>query len=161
LLDALTLGFVAQTSLILCGAIVFWMTFRDGLVGLFAGLGAGLLLGAIAFDLIPSAESLSPVEISAWMLVGVAVFLISDRAVEARFGDSGPAASLGIVIGSIIDGVPESLMFGIQIAEPLDGGGHRRVECGVVLLRDIPGDPVAEDVLRASFQRFDHQCPFR
>jgi ZIP family zinc transporter len=53
------------------------------------------------------------------MLAGAIVFLVSDRLVEAKFGDQRPSAALGIVIGSIIDGVPESLIFGIQIAAGL------------------------------------------
>ena len=43
---------------------------------------------------------------------------MSDRIVEARFGDeesSGPAP-LGIVVGAVVDGIPESLIFGIQLA---------------------------------------------
>jgi ZIP family zinc transporter len=50
-----------------------------------------------------------------WMLIGVAIFLVGDRIVDKRFGTQGVGAALGIVIGSVVDGVPESLIFGIQI----------------------------------------------
>jgi ZIP family zinc transporter len=62
------------------------------------------------------AESLSSLQLAAWMLGGAAVFLISDKVIEKRFGGEGASSALGIVIGAIIDGVPESLIFGIQIA---------------------------------------------
>ncbi len=119
MLQAVGLGFIAQASLILAGLVVFYWRASPRVVGALGGLGAGLLLGAIAIDLLPSAEDLTHPETAAWMLAGAAVFLISDRLVEAKFGDEGPSAALGIVIGSIIDGVPESLIFGIQIAAGL------------------------------------------
>jgi len=116
MLQAIGLGFVAQASLILCGLIVFWVKVPSRVTGALGGLGAGLLLGAIAFDLVPTAQSLSSAELAVWTLGGAAIFVISDRIVEAKYGGEGGSAALGIVIGSIVDGVPESLIFGIQIA---------------------------------------------
>ncbi len=55
-------------------------------------------------------------EFSLWMLIGVAVFLGGDWVVERRFGSGGAGGSMGIVVGSVVDGVPESVIFGIQIA---------------------------------------------
>lgn len=49
------------------------------------------------------------------MLIGVAVFLLGDRLVERRFGTEGAGGAMGIVVGSIVDGVPESLILGIQV----------------------------------------------
>jgi ZIP family zinc transporter len=49
------------------------------------------------------------------MLIGVAVFLVGDRLVERRFGATGSGAAMGIVVGSVVDGVPESIIFGIQV----------------------------------------------
>jgi ZIP family zinc transporter len=116
MLQAFSLGLVAQLSLVICGLIVFWVKVPSKVTGVLGGLGAGLLLGAVAFDLVPSAELLSPVELALWTLGGAAVFVVSDRIVEAKFDSKGGTAALGIVIGSIIDGVPESLIFGIQVA---------------------------------------------
>jgi ZIP family zinc transporter len=52
------------------------------------------------------------------MLVGAAILLISDRILERRFGDEGGGGAMGIVVvvGSMVDGVPESAIFGIQAA---------------------------------------------
>jgi ZIP family zinc transporter len=49
------------------------------------------------------------------MLVGVALFLTGDRIVERRFGSGGAGGAMGIVVGSVVDGVPESIIFGIQL----------------------------------------------
>ena len=73
-------------------------------------------LGAIAFDLIPESEVLPTIEAAAWLLIGALVFVVADRIVESRFGEGGAAGPLGIVVGAVVDGVPESLIFGIQIA---------------------------------------------
>ena len=43
-----------------------------------------------------------------WMLIGVAVFLVADKVVETRFGQAGVGGAMGIVVGSVVDGVPES-----------------------------------------------------
>jgi len=53
------------------------------------------------------------------MLGGVATFLIGDRLVERRYGTAGEGGAMGIVVGSVVDGVPESIIFGIQIATGL------------------------------------------
>ena len=54
-------------------------------------------------------------------LAGAAIFLIADRMVEAKFGGEGSGNPMGIVVGAIVDGVPESLIFGIAVTsgEPI------------------------------------------
>ncbi len=118
MLEAMLVGAAAQSSLILSGLAVYRIHVSPRVIGGLAGFGAGALIAAIAFELIPESKALSQHEIALWLLFGAAVFVVSDRIVEARFGGeqaSGPAP-LGIVVGSVVDGVPESAIFGIQIA---------------------------------------------
>jgi zinc transporter, ZIP family len=115
ILEAFGLGFIAQCSLLIAGLLVCWVKVPRTLVGILAGFGAGALLSAVSFDLIAEAEHLGNWQLSLWMLIGVAVFLVGDRVVEKRFGASGSGAAMGIVVGSVVDGVPESIIFGIQI----------------------------------------------
>jgi ZIP family zinc transporter len=114
--EALLLGTLAQSSLLLSGLLVYWVRVPTKVVGGLAGFGAGALVSAIAFDLIPQAESLGSWQIVFWMLAGAAIFLGGDAFVEKRFGDEGAGGAMGIVVGSVVDGVPESIIFGIQIA---------------------------------------------
>lgn len=51
-----------------------------------------------------------------WFLIGAAIFVISDRIVEFKYGAGEDGRPLGIVVGSVVDGIPESIIFGIQIA---------------------------------------------
>ena len=118
-LKAFGLGAIAQSSLLLAGLLVFWVTVPRRVVGIMAGFGAGALLAAVSFDLIAEAEGLDGWELGLWMLVGVAVFLVGDRIVERRFGSEGTGGAMGIVVGSVVDGVPESIIFGIQLATGL------------------------------------------
>jgi ZIP family zinc transporter len=116
MLEAFLVGSLAQSSLFLVGLLVYAFTLPTKLVGQMAGFGAGALLGAAAFDLVPEAQvSLDNLEVGFWLLVGAMVFVIADRIIERRFGDSG---SMGIVVGNINDALPESLIFGLQL-----GGG--------------------------------------
>lgn len=118
MLEAFLLGAAAQSSLILSGMVVYGLSVPPKVIGAIAGFGAGALVAAIAFDLIPESRELDLAQLAVWLLVGALVFVVADRFVEAKFGgESGSGASpLGIVVGSVVDGVPESLIFGIQIA---------------------------------------------
>ena len=44
-----------------------------------------------------------------------AIFLLGDWLVDRQFGAAGVGGAMGIVVGSVVDGVPESVIFGIQI----------------------------------------------
>jgi ZIP family zinc transporter len=119
MLNAFGLGAVAQSSLLLAGLVVCWITVPRRVVGVLAGFGAGAMLAAISFDLIAETEGLDHWELGLWMLAGVAIFLLGDRIVEQRFGSEGTGGAMGIVVGSVVDGVPESIIFGIQLATGL------------------------------------------
>ena len=55
------------------------------------------------------------------MLAGAAVYLLADRVVESQFGGEGSGNPMGIVVGAIVDGIPESIIFGIAVTtgEPI------------------------------------------
>lgn len=152
--EAVLLGAAAQSSLILSGLVVYGVHVPSKVIGALAGFGAGSLISAIAFDLIPEAETLhSLAELSLWLLIGAAVFVVSDRVVEAKFGgeeSSGPAP-LGIVVGAVVDGIPESLIFGIQIAS---GQAISAAFLGAVFVSNIPQALAPSDDLARSGWRW-------
>jgi ZIP family zinc transporter len=116
LLKAFGLGTLAQSSLLVAGLIVCWIKVPTQVVGILAGFGAGAMISAIAFDLVPEAQvHIDLWQTVVWMLIGVAIFLLGDRLVDKRFGSGGTGGAMGIVVGSVVDGVPESAIFGIQI----------------------------------------------
>ena len=120
LIEALGFGLVAQSSLFLAGLAVCWITVPTKVVGILAGFGAGAMIAAIAFELVPEGQADIPGwDFALWTLVGVTIFLVGDWLVERRFGSEGAGGSIGIVVGSVVDGVPESLIFGIQVGAGL------------------------------------------
>jgi zinc transporter, ZIP family len=130
MVQAFALGAIAQASLLVSGILPFFLRIPDRIVGILAGIGAGALIGAVAFDLVP--EAISAAEVALWFIVGAGIFLVADRLIEERFGgedqgdggtggtgdggSGGDGGPLGIVLGSVVDGVPESVIFGIQLA---------------------------------------------
>ena len=115
MLDAFGLGALAQSSLLFAGLLVCWIKVPTRLVGILAGLGAGAMISAVAFDLVPEAqEHIDEWQTVLWMLIGVAIFLLGDWIVDRKFGTAGAGGAMGIVVGSVVDGVPESIIFGIQ-----------------------------------------------
>lgn len=113
-LDAFLLGALAQSSLLISALVVYRFKFPDKVVGQMAGVGAGALLGAASFQLVPEAQiALDSLELSLWLLVGASVYVVADKMIEKRFGEGG---AMGIVVGNINDALPESVIFGIQMA---------------------------------------------
>ncbi len=115
-LQAFALGAVAQSSLLLAGLAVYWVRPSEKVIGGLAGFGAGALISAVAFDLIPESETLQHWQTAVWLLVGALIFVVADGVVERKYGSGDDAGPMGIVVGSVVDGVPESAIFGIQIA---------------------------------------------
>jgi ZIP family zinc transporter len=114
MLNAFLFSALAQAPLILGGLLVYWFKIPLRVVGWLGGFGAGALVSAIAYNLVITGDTLSKSDLVIWLMVGACVFVGLDFLVEKRFGEQ--AGALGIVLGSIIDGVPESVIFGIQIA---------------------------------------------
>jgi ZIP family zinc transporter len=116
MLEAFGWGFLAQSSLLVGGLLVCWVTVPTKLVGILGGFGAGAMIAAVSFDLLPeSTADIEAWQTGVWMLIGVAVFLAADALVEKRFGAAGSGGAMGIIVGSVVDGVPESLILGIQV----------------------------------------------
>jgi zinc transporter, ZIP family len=116
LIKAFGLGTLAQSSLLFAGLFACWVKVPTKVVGILAGFGAGAMISAIAFDLVPEAQvHIDLWQTVLWMLIGVAIFMLGDRLVDKRFGAGGAGGAMGIIVGSVVDGVPESVIFGIQI----------------------------------------------
>ena len=77
MLDAFLLGAAAQSSLVLSGLAVYLVKVPQKVVGAFAGFGAGALIAAIAFDLIPQGEGLEYGQLALWLLIGGGVFIVT------------------------------------------------------------------------------------
>ena len=115
-LFAFVLGAASQLSLPLSAVAVFLVKFPTRLIGAMAAFGAGALIAAVSRDLLPEAHELVLWQASIWAMIGAGVFIIAEHFVEKKFGSGGAAGALGIVVGAVVDGVPEAIIFGIQLA---------------------------------------------
>lgn len=109
-------GFVAASGLLVGGVLGIRLLPAKEMVGRVMAFGAGTLIAAVTLDLTLEAVQVGgELSFSLGLLAGGATFFIADRALlrdEAR--GMGPAES--IVLGSLLDGVPESAAIGLTIS---------------------------------------------
>jgi zinc transporter, ZIP family len=138
-------GILAASSLVI-GA-VFALRFRISLrvIGLIMAFGAGVLISAVAFDLIDEAVGKSSGH--GWVVGGVFagcfVFFGGDWLIGRLGGgdrkdadgaqESGSA--LAIVLGTVLDGIPESMVIGLTIYE---GGAVGAAYLAAVFISNLP-----------------------
>ena len=138
-------GTLAGSSLVI-GAIVA-LRFHIGLraIGLIMGFGAGVLISALSFDLVQEAvdKSTGAGWAIAGLFAGCLVFFFGDRLID-RFGggerkdaDGGQegGSSLAIVLGTVLDGIPESMVIGLTIYE---GGAVGAAYLAAVFISNLP-----------------------
>jgi zinc transporter, ZIP family len=138
-------GTLAGSSLVL-GAL-FALRFRISLraIGLTMGFGAGVLISAVSFDLVEEAFAKTSGHGSAiaGLFAGCAVFFVGDTLID-RYGGSkrkNPAgdqengSALAIVLGTVLDGIPESMVIGLTIFE---GGEVGAAYLAAVFISNLP-----------------------
>ena len=85
-------------------------------------LGTGVLIGSVAFELVDEALKTRTVGwVALFVLLGAGVFTVGDWVLERRGaggrkdpeGAQAQGAPLAIVLGSILDGIPESFVLGL------------------------------------------------
>jgi ZIP family zinc transporter len=138
-------GTLAASSLVI-GALVA-LRFRIGLraIGLIMGFGAGVLISALAFDLVQEAVDKSSGHgwVVAGFFAGCGVFFGGDQLIDrlggserkdATGGQEG-GSSLAIVLGTVLDGIPESMVIGLTIFE---GGAVGAAYLAAVFISNLP-----------------------
>lgn len=129
-LTAALWGGLAAISLLIGAIIAVRLNPAPRVTGAIMGFGAGALIGSIAYDLLP--ESLihdSTVWVLAAFAAGALTFFAGDYLIDRggglnrkRIGHDGAAAAEGsgsgvaIFLGTLLDGIPESLVLGIGLA---------------------------------------------
>jgi ZIP family zinc transporter len=138
-------GTLAASSLVI-GAIIA-LRFKIGLraIGLIMGFGAGVLISALAFDLVE--EGADKASGSGWAVAGLfagcLVFFGGDRLIDNlggsqrkdATGDQSGGSPLAIVLGTVLDGIPESMVIGLTIYE---GGAVGAAYLAAVFISNLP-----------------------
>jgi zinc transporter, ZIP family len=138
-------GTLAASSLVIGAivALVFSLSLR--VIGLIMGFGAGVLISAVSFDLVEEAVDKSTGH--GWavggLFAGCLVFFFGDRLIDRigggdrkdADGDQESGNALGIVLGSVLDGIPESMVIGLTIFE---GGAVGAAYLAAVFISNLP-----------------------
>jgi zinc transporter, ZIP family len=118
-------GLLAASSLVLGAVLALSFRFSPRLIGLIMGFGAGVLISAVAFDLVEEAVDTASTNgaVLFGIFAGCGAFFGGDVLID-RFGgadrkdaagaqESGSA--LAIVLGTVLDGIPESAVIGLTV----------------------------------------------
>lgn len=144
MVEAAFWGLVGGIALLIGAGIGLWLPVGQRAVGLVMAFGSGVLISALAFDLTEEAFSrggLGPV--AGGMALGAISFFAGDWIVDRRGGEhrkrsggqqSGGSAS-AIVMGSLMDGIPESVAIGVSL---VGGGAVAAPVVVAVFLSNVP-----------------------
>ena len=118
MLEAFAWGAVASGTLLLGAMLAYLFRPGPGLNAVIMAAGAGLLLGSVSYDLVEEALGAAGfLWVALWFFAGSAIFVLGDVLLDRmgarkRKNPSGAQAdgsARGIVMGSVLDGIPESL----------------------------------------------------
>ncbi len=131
MLEAMWWGLFAASSLVLGALAVFVRAPSRRVLGLVMGFGAGVLLSAVSFELFEDAVGVAGGTggAVAGFFVGALVFFTGDNVIARMSGqphadasrpdvdDETSSPALPIVLGTVLDGVPESAVLGLTLLE--------------------------------------------
>ncbi len=155
MLDAFMWGLAGASSLVLGAVIALVRAPGTRTLGFVMGFGAGVLLSAVAYELVD--DAIATEGGLRWTTLGLfggaLVFTFGDKLIE-RFGygnrkDIGGAppsgSGLAIVLGAMLDGIPESAVLGLTLLQTGDIGVSMLV---AVVISNLPEGIAATTGLR-------------
>jgi zinc transporter, ZIP family len=157
-LDALFWGGLGASSLVLGGVIDLRTRPPTRLVGLLLAFGAGTLISAVAYELVPSERGF-PIGVAVTLGIGAVVFYVVDAVVDGMGGagrksigavatpDTPAGSGSAIAIGTLLDGIPESVVLGIGLSM---GGSVSVAFLVAVFVSNLPEAIGGSDALRAA-----------
>jgi zinc transporter, ZIP family len=154
MVEAAFWGLVGGFALLVGAVAGLVLPASQRLIGLVMAFGAGVLISALAFELTEEAFRRSGTgAVAAGLAAGALGFYAGDRVLDQRGGNhrkrsggeqSGGSAS-AIVLGALMDGIPESVAIGVSI---LGGGTVSGAVVAAVFLSNVPESLSAATGLR-------------
>ena len=146
--EALLWGLLAGSALVLGAAIAWRARISPRLTALVMGFGAGVLISALAFELVAEAEELAGLAVTsaafaagALAYTGANVALARRGAQHRKRSDRQPAedehagSGTAIALGALLDGVPESVVLGASL---LEGTGVSLTVLAAIFVSNVP-----------------------
>src|SRR4029453_507860 len=144
-LEAAFWGFVGGIALVIGAIYALRASPSARVVGLIMAFGSGVLISAVAYELVAEAfvAAGGGPAIALGLAAGALTYFGGDSLI-ARRGDS--ESGLAIVLGAVLDGIPESMVIGISL---LDGDGVSVAMVVAVFVSNLPEAIAAPDGLKA------------
>jgi ZIP family zinc transporter len=158
-IEAFLWGALAASALLVGALVAYAVTPSQKLIAVVMALGAGLLIGSVAFELIDEALQIAEVgRVGVYMLVGAGTFTLGNWFLDKKGaadrkdsgGDQEDGSPLAIVFGSILDGIPESFVLGLTV---LEGGVSVGLLMGVALSNLPEGMSSSAGMFKAGWAR--------
>lgn len=144
LLEAAFWGLVGGFALVVGGLLGLKLPASQRLIGLIMAFGSGVLISALAFELTDEAFRRGGIDaVAAGMAAGAIAFFTGDWIIDHRGGNhrkrSGGeqegGSATAIVLGALMDGIPESVAIGVSL---VGGGGVAAPVVVAVFLSNVP-----------------------
>jgi zinc transporter, ZIP family len=156
MLEAAWWGFVGGAALLVGALMALYLRTSLRFVGLVMGFGTGVLFSAVAFDLTREAYDRAGADaVVIGLLAGSLVFFAGDWVLDHRGanhrkspkGMQDNATGSALVLGALLDGIPESAAIGVSL---VGGGGVGLAVLVAVFLSNIPEGLSASSGMKAS-----------
>jgi len=138
-------GFLAAATLIVGGAVALRWHVHERLLGMVMGFGSGVLISAVSFELVEEAfnEARWGGSVATGLCSGALTFYAGDALIDRMGGadrkrsggGQADGSALAIVLGIVLDGIPESIVLGLTI---VDGGSVSVAFLCAVALSNVP-----------------------
>ncbi len=148
-LQALMWGTIAGGALVLGSALSWKWQIRPKVVSSVMSFGAGVLISALAFDLVDEAEKGGGLWPTVAGFLGGALVYVAANGLLAHHGakhrkrsggkqpseSEKPGSGTAIAIGALLDGIPESVVLGLGL---LTGGAVSPAMLAAVFISNVP-----------------------
>ena len=161
--EALLWGILASSSLLLGGILALRFSVPSRVLGLIMAFGSGVLISSVSYELVEEAfdTSAGAGGVGLGLFAGAGVFYAGDTLLDhlgaggrkSSGGRQAGGSALAIVLGIVLDGVPESAVLGLTL---LDEGTVSIAFLAAVLLSNLPEAIAATSGLAASGWRGSH-----
>jgi ZIP family zinc transporter len=138
-LEAFFWGGLGAAALLVGALIAYLLNPSRQVMAVVMAVGTGLLIGSVSFELVDEAlEHQAVAWVALLVLVGAATFTVGNWILSRRgggerkdpTGEQADGSAMAIVLGSVLDGIPESFVLGLTV---LQGGVSVSLLAGVAL----------------------------
>jgi ZIP family zinc transporter len=152
-LEAMGWALLGASSLLVGALVAFAVPIPRKLLGFILAFGSGVLTSAVAYELVEEAVTVSAdsYAVGLGFAGGAFVFFLGDVAIDRWMKGSSRVGGLGIVLGAVLDGIPESVVIGASL---LTGETASAAVIVAVFLSNIPESiSASSDLVRGGWSR--------